>query len=78
MSTIELRHIITEHLSHIDDPSFLKALKTIIESKITTGIYKLSEFQIDRINSARKDLMNQQTVSHDELQNEINQWLKEK
>ncbi|MBZ0242580.1 MAG: hypothetical protein K8F24_05140 [Bacteroidales bacterium] len=78
MSTIELRHIITEHLSQIDDPSFLNAIKTIVESKISSGMYELSEFQIDRINSARNDLKNGQLISHDELQHEINQWLEEK
>jgi len=78
MSAIELRHIITEHLSQIDDPSFLNAIKTIVESKISSGMYELSKFQIDRINSARNDLKNGQLISHDELQNEISQWLEEK
>lgn len=78
MSTVELRHIIIEHLSQIDDPSFLNAIKTIIETKISSGIYKLSDFQIDRVNSARNNLQNGKTISHDELQNEINQWLEEK
>lgn len=78
MSTTELRHIITEHLSQIDDPSFLNAIKTIVESKISSGMYELSKFQIDRINSARNDLKNGQLISHNELQNEISQWLEEK
>lgn len=42
MSTVELRHIISEHLLQIEDESFLSALKTIIESKISGSIYKLS------------------------------------
>lgn len=32
MSTVELKHIITEQLSLIDDVSFLNAIKTIIET----------------------------------------------
>lgn len=78
MSTIELRHIIIEHLSKIDDPSFLNAIKTIVESKISSEMYELSQFQIDRINSARNDLKNGQLISDDELQNEISQRLGEK
>ena len=78
MSTLELRHIITEQLSHIDDINFLNALKTIIESKVSEGIYKLSDFQKARINSARQQLKNKQTISHDDLQKEINQWLSSK
>ncbi len=78
MSTIELRHIINEHLSHIEDISFLNAIKTIIESKVSDGIYKLSNYQKDRINSARLQLKNRQTISHEDLQKEINQWLDSK
>lgn len=78
MSTVELRHIITEHLSHIDDASFLNAIKTIIESKVSEGEYKLSDFQKKRIDSARNELKEKKTVSHKELQKEIDQWLNTK
>lgn len=78
MSTIELRHIINEHLSHIDDVSFLNALKTIIESKASEGIYRLSDYQKKRINLARQQLKIGQTISHDDLQKEIDQWLSTK
>jgi hypothetical protein len=78
MSTIELRHIITEQLSHIDDVSFLSAIKTIIDSKVSEGIYKLSDYQKNRIDTARQQLKNSQTISHDDLQKEIDQWLSSK
>lgn len=78
MSTIELRHIINEHLSRIDDISFLNAIKTIIESKVSENIYKLSDYQKKRIDSAREQLKNKQTISHEELQKEIDQWLNSK
>ena len=78
MSTVELRHIITEHLSHIDDASFLNAIKTIVESKASEGEYKLSEFQKERIDVARNELMQKKTISHKDLQKEIDQWLNTK
>lgn len=78
MSTIELRHIINEHLSHIDDVSFLNAIKTIIESKVSDGIYKLNDYQKERIFTAREQLRNGQTISNDALQKEISQWLSSK
>lgn len=46
MSTVELRHTIIEKLSQIDDTSFLKAIKTIVESKANEDVYKLSDFQV--------------------------------
>jgi hypothetical protein len=54
MNTIELRHHIIEKLSLIDDDSFLKAIKTIVESKVDEGVYKLSDFQKKRIDSGRE------------------------
>lgn len=75
MSTIELRHIITEHLSHIEDVNFLNAIKTIIESKVSGSIYELSDYQKNRIDLARKQHKSGQTISHDKLQTEIDQWL---
>lgn len=78
MGTVELRNIITEKLSHIDDPSFLNAIKTIIESKAAEGTYKLDDYQRIRVNSAREDLKNRRTISHDNLQKEIDQWLSSK
>jgi hypothetical protein len=78
MSTIELRHIIIEKLSLIDDASFLKAIKTIIESKVSEKVYKLSDFQKNRIESGREQLRKGQTISNDVLQKEIGQWLNTK
>ena len=78
MSTSELRHIITEHLSNIEDVSFLNALKTILESKLSESEYKLSNYQKDRIKLARVQLKNRQTISHEELQREITRWLNSK
>jgi hypothetical protein len=78
MSTIELRHVITEYLSHIDDASFLNAIKTIIESKVSEGTYKLSDFQKERIEKGREQIKKNQTISNDSLTNEIDQWLSTK
>ena len=78
MSTIELRHHIIEKLSLIDDDSFLKAIKTIIESKVNDGVYKLSDFQKKRIDSGREQLKKGQSISNDVMQKEIDQWLNTK
>lgn len=75
MSTVELRNIIIEKLSQIEDTSFLKAIKTIVESKANEEIYKLSELQRKRIEESRKQVKNGQTISNKALQKEIKQWL---
>ncbi len=78
MSTIELRHVITNYLSQIEDVPFLNAIKTIIESKVSEGTYKLSDYQLNRINIARDQLKEKKVISHEDLQNEIDQWLSTK
>lgn len=78
MSTTELKHIITEHLSQIEDESFLNAIKTIIESKISEEVYILSDDEKYRISKARTDLKEQKTISHEDVQNEVNLWLNSK
>lgn len=78
MGTIELRDLIIEKISQIDDASFLSAIKTIIESKVSEGTYMLSDYQKDRLDTARKQLKERQTISHDDLQKEIDQWLSSK
>jgi len=75
MNTIELRHIINEKISLIDDESFLAAIKTILDSKLSSTIYKLSDFQKERIRLGREQLKNGQAISNDDLQLEIDQWL---
>ena len=75
MDAIELRQLINEHLSHIDDVPFLNALKIIIESKASDSIYKLSDYQKQRIDIAREQLKKGQTISHDALQEEIDRLL---
>lgn len=75
MSTIELRHVITEYLTHIDDASFLNAIKTIVESKVSEGTYKLSDLQKERIDAGRDQVRNGQTISNESLTKEIDQWL---
>ncbi len=78
MSTIELRHVITEYLTHIDDASFLNAIKTIVESKVSEGTYKLSEFQKERIEKGREQVRKGKTISNESLQKEVDQWLSTK
>jgi len=75
MSNVELRHIIIEKLSLIEDTSFLNAIKTIVESKADEKIYQLSDYQKKRIEAGRAQIKKGQTISHEALQKEIDQWL---
>ena len=75
MSSNELKQKIIDQLSHIDDVTFLKAIKTLVDSKAEGETYKLSDYQKERIQTSREQLRKGQTISHETLQKEIDQWL---
>lgn len=75
MSTTELREKIISQLANINDTSFLKAIKVLIDTKVEKEVYRLSDYHKERIRSGREQLKKGQTNSHDEIQKEINQWL---
>ncbi len=78
MSTVELRELIINQLAHINDASFLKAIKALVDSKAEDEVYKLSDYQKKRIRMSREQLIKGQTISNDELQKEIDKWLESK
>jgi hypothetical protein len=75
MSTLELREKIINQIASINDASFLRAIKVLLDSKLEKEVYKLSDYQKERIRHGREQLKKNQTISHDELQKEIDQWL---
>jgi hypothetical protein len=78
MSTLQLRHVINEYLSQIEDVSFLKAIKTIIEAKATNNLYNLSDDQKLRVEQSREQYKKGQTISQEELNKDVDQWLNAK
>ena len=78
MNTVELRHMINQRISLIDDEPFLVAIKTILDSKVSPSIYKLSNFQKERISLGSEQVKNGQVISNEDLQSEIDQWLNTK
>ena len=78
MNTVELRHMINQRISLIDAEPFLVAIKTILDSKVSPSIYKLSNFQKERISLGSEQVKNGQVISNEDLQSEIDQWLNTK
>ena len=75
MSSSEIKQKIIDQLSHIEDVTFLKAIKTLVDSKAKEDTYKLSDYQKTRILSGREQIRKGQTISPVRLQKEIDQWL---
>jgi hypothetical protein len=55
MTAIELKTLLIHRITEINDVSFLKALKTIVESKTEKGVVQLTPDQLDDIISSNKE-----------------------
>lgn len=75
MTAIELKTLLIHRISEINDVSFLKALKTILDIKNETGVIQLSQKQVDEIISSKKEITNGAFVENSILEKEIKQWL---
>ncbi len=78
MTTIELKDILIHKIAAINDKSFLAAVNTIIDTKAEKLIYKTTPEQKKRIQKAQDQFLRGETISNDQVEAEIDKWLKEK
>lgn len=75
MNTLELRNIVIAEIEKIDDDSFLSALKTILESRITPP-KTYSEQYNEELKVAEEEIKNGNFYTHNEVRDKIEQWKK--
>jgi predicted transcriptional regulator len=75
MTAVDLKSILIHRIAEIDDISFLKAIKTILDSKANNEILTLSDKQRDEINASKKEIEKGLFIDHDVLDKEIKGWL---
>jgi hypothetical protein len=75
MTTIELKKQLIHRISEIEDANFLKALKTILDSKLNEGILNLTADQRDEIIASREDVKKGLVIDNALLDKEIKEWL---
>ena len=78
MKTAELKDIIAHRIAGINDKSFLSAINTIIEAKSESTIYKTTPEQKQRIQEAREQIANGDFLTNEEVEKEIDKWIKER
>jgi len=78
MKTAELKKILVQRIEEINDEQFLKAIKTILDSKVESEVMLLSEEQKLEIFESRKEIEAGKFVDQNELEVEFDKWLKEK
>jgi hypothetical protein len=78
MTSTELKNAIIDKIYEVDDVSFLEALITILDSKLTKDvIYKLSLQQIDAVKDGKKQITDSDFITNEDLEKNEDEWLKE-
>jgi predicted transcriptional regulator len=78
MTTIELKNILIHRIAGINDKSFLTAIKTIVDTKSESTIYKTTSGQRIRIKEGREQIDRGEFYSNEQVELEIDKWLQEK
>ena len=75
MTTFELKKVLIHRITEINDISFLKALKTILESKTDTEVISLTVEQRNEIIASRKEIEQGLFIEHELLDKKVSGWL---
>ena len=78
MTAIQLKTLLIHRISEINDVSFLKALKTILDSKTETGVIQLTQEQLDDIIASKKEIEQGLFMENIAFEKEVKQWLNAK
>ncbi len=74
MTTIELKKVLIHRITEINDISFLKALKTILESKTETEVISLTAEQRNEIIASKKEIEQGLYIEHELLDKKFSKW----
>jgi hypothetical protein len=78
MTAIELKKLVLQRISEINDLSFLNALYTLLESKKESKQISLSADQLNEILLSKKEIETGIFTEHYILDKEFEKWQKEK
>lgn len=78
MKAIELKKLLIHRIAEINDLSFLKAIKTILDSKTDQQILTLTDEQRDELTESKKEIEGGFFVEHEKLDKEFSKWLSAK
>ena len=75
MTTFELKTLLIQRITQINDISFLRALKTILDSKTESGVVQLTQDQLDDIIESKKEIEKGMFLDNRTLDKQVHQWL---
>jgi len=75
MTTYELKTLLIHRIAEINDVSFLRALKTILDTKTESGVVQLTKDQLEDIIESKKEIEKGLFVENNVLDKQVRQWL---
>ena len=75
MTTFELKTLLIHRIAEINDVSFLKALKTILDTKTESGVIQLTQDQLEDIIESKKEIEKGMFIENNVLDKQVRQWL---
>ncbi|AZB29085.1 hypothetical protein [Chryseobacterium balustinum] len=77
-SELQMKLDLINRISILNDTRIIKEIKELLDFELDEKVYELNQSQKDRIEEARNEYKNAQTLTEEDANNEIDQWLKEK
>ncbi len=74
MNSLELKNILIHRISEINDIAFLKALKTILDSKADSKIIQLTSEQRDEIIESKKEIEKGLFIENEMIDKDFDKW----
>lgn len=74
MTAIQLKKLLVDRISEINDVSFLKAIKTILDSKTDTEVLRLTEDQMQEIMESKKEIQKGLFINNETLDKKVAKW----
>lgn len=74
MTTLELKKLLIHRITEINDISFLRAVKIILESKTETEVLLLTPEQRSEIMESKKEIEIGLFIEQENLDKEISRW----
>ena len=75
MTTFELKTLLIHRIAVINDVTFLRALKTILDTKTESGVIHLTPDQLKDIVESKKEIEKGMFVENNVLDKQVRQWL---
>ena len=75
MTASELKALLIHRIAEINDVTFLRALKTILDTKTESGVIQLTKDQLEDIIESKKEVEKGMFVENSVLDKQVRQWL---